>query len=248
MVLRPYFALGLALAVAALCPVVARASGIGRDLPKRFLRAPFSIMSLSVGAPDNGWQLRAKKLKTSPFLKVKTSSRPNVYGHPSLVLMLQRSAKEVAQSGHGAKMLVGDLSSERGGPLAGHVSHQSGRDADIGFYVLDERGRSVLLDHFVTFRGDGTSVEQPKLRFDDYRNWLLVQSWVNDERAGLTHIFVSWPLRSRLLAFAAKTPQFQKYVEQAAILLKQPEDAGAHDDHFHVRVSCPTDQSEICRK
>jgi penicillin-insensitive murein DD-endopeptidase len=226
----------------------ARAEGKRPGLPPRFLRSPFTLMSLSVGAPDHGFQVRAKKLRKTPFLEVKTSSRRNVYGHPSLVLMLQRSAREVAAAGRGAVMLVGDLSSERGGPLWGHASHQSGRDADIGFYVLDERGRSVLLDHFVTFRADGSSAEAPKLRFDDYRNWLLVQSWVRDRRAGLSHIFVSRPLRSRLLAFAAKSPSFRPYVDEAAVLLKQPEDAAPHDDHFHVRVACPESQTEICRR
>src|SRR5262245_24548824 len=83
-------------------------SGLADALPARFYRAPFAMMSLSVGAPDNGWQLRAKKLKPTPFLKIKTNSRQNVYGHPSLVLMLQRSARDVGNAGKGAVMLVGD--------------------------------------------------------------------------------------------------------------------------------------------
>ena len=215
-------------------------------LPFRFTRAPFSLMSLSVGAPAHGFQLRAKKLKPSSFLKIKTGSSRNAYAHPSLVLMLQRSAREVSQAGKGAVMLVGDLSSEGGGPLTGHVSHQSGRDADIGFYVLDKSGKSKLLDHFLTFRSDGSCVQDPELRFDDWRNWLLVQSWVRDRRAGLSHIFVSRPLRQRLLDFAAKNPSFAKYVTPAAVLLKQPEDAAPHDDHFHVRIACPSSQTEIC--
>ena len=52
-------------------------------------------------------------------------------------------------------MLVGDLSSEQGGKLSGHTSHQSGRDADVGFYATDARGRAVELDHFVAFAADG---------------------------------------------------------------------------------------------
>jgi penicillin-insensitive murein endopeptidase len=234
-------------ALAGLClaaPALAERKGA---LPARFYRAPFAMMSLSVGAPDNGWQLRAKKLKPTPFLKIKANSRQNAYGHPSLVLMLQRSSRDVSNAGKGAVMLVGDLSSEGGGPLAGHVSHQSGRDADVGFYVIDQNGKSQLLDRFVAFRGDGTSAGDPGLRFDDWRNWLLLQSWVRDRRAGLSHVFVSRPLRQRLLAFAAKNPSYARYVGEATALLKQPEDAAAHDDHFHVRVACPSSQAEICR-
>ncbi|HVJ17937.1 MAG TPA: penicillin-insensitive murein endopeptidase [Polyangiaceae bacterium] len=238
----------LGLALLGLAAPALGEKGKGGALPARFYRAPFALMSLSVGAPDKGWQVRAKKLKPASSLKIKTNSKPNVYGHPSLVLMLQRSARDVSNAGKGAVMLVGDLSSENGGPLAGHVSHQSGRDADVGFYVVDQNGKSKLLDRFVTFRGDGTSTQEPNLRFDDWRNWLLVQSWVRDRRAGLSHIFVSRPLRQRLLAFAKKNASYAKYVDEASVLLKQPEDSAPHDDHFHVRVSCPSSQSEICRK
>src|SRR5690242_15710310 len=128
----------LALALCALAPN-ARA-GFVRELPARFRVAPFSVMSLSVGYPNDGFQLRAKKLKSSNVLAVKDSSKDNSYGHPALVLMLERSAREVARAAKGSVLTVGDLSRQDGGPLAGHVSHQSGRDADIGFYLRDGSG------------------------------------------------------------------------------------------------------------
>ncbi len=81
-------ALGGALAV--LTP--SASAGTGRDLPERFQGAPFSLMSLTVGYPNAGFQLRAKKLKNSDDLKVKDSSKDNIYAHPALVLMLERSA------------------------------------------------------------------------------------------------------------------------------------------------------------
>ena len=114
--------------------------------------------------------------------------------------------------------------------------------------MVDEDGKPAHLDSFVKFGGDGKATDGSGTRFDDWRNWLLVQSWVRDKRAGLSHIFVSRPLRARLLAYAGAEPRFKKYVSEVAALLKQPEDAEPHDDHFHVRVSCPTDQSEICRE
>jgi hypothetical protein len=81
----------LAGALSALAP--SASAGTGRDLPERFLGAPFSLMSLTVGYPNAGYQLRAKKLKNSEALKVKGSSQNNVYAHPALVLMLERSAR-----------------------------------------------------------------------------------------------------------------------------------------------------------
>src|SRR6266511_2420924 len=81
-----------------------------QKLPERFYRAPYALMSLTVGYPNDGWQLRAKKLRDLPYLKIKGNSRDNCYGHPALVLMLKRSAREVARSAPGAIMVVGDLS------------------------------------------------------------------------------------------------------------------------------------------
>ena len=39
--------------------------------------------------------------------------------------------------------------------MAGHRSHQSGRDADVGFYVLDAHGKRVTPDHFIHFDAAG---------------------------------------------------------------------------------------------
>ena len=233
-------------ALALLFPAPEVRAGPLRELPKKFRKSPYSLMSLSVGAPNAGWQVRAKKLKKSRYLQIKSNSRANVYGHPALVLMLRRSAKELARAAPGSVMLVGDLSSKKGGPLAGHRSHQSGRDADIGFYVLDKNGKRTTLDRFVTFDGNGKATDGSGVTFDDWRNWLLVQSWVRDKRAGLSHIFVSSALRRRLLAYGQSRSAFKKYVGEVAALLKQPEDASPHDDHFHVRISCPKRQDEIC--
>lgn len=217
----------------------------GTELPARFRQYPYSVMSLSIGAPNGGYHVRAKKLLDTPHLVVKNSSVRYRYGHPALVLMLRRSAREISRSGKGITMLVGDLSREEGGALYGHRSHQSGRDADVGFYALDSRGNSVKLTEFVKFDTSGRSSDG-KLQFDDYRNWLLVQAWVTDRRAGLSHIFVSHWLRARLLAYAQKRAAFRTHVAAAAELLKQPEHGEPHDDHFHVRIACPKDQRGLC--
>jgi penicillin-insensitive murein endopeptidase len=71
---------------------------------------------------------------------------------------------------------------------------------------------------------------------------------VRDKRAGLSHIFISRPLRQRLINYAMNQAAFSKYVPEVSALLKQPEDAEPHDDHFHVRVSCPEGQNEICHE
>ena len=232
-----------------LCLLPLDVAGKGkRELPPKYEKPPFSLMSLSIGAPNDGWQLRPIALKPRNYLKVKQGSASRVYGHPALVKMLYRTSRDIARSVPGSVMLVGDLSSKSGGPLSGHHSHQSGRDADLAFYAKDAKGKSVKLDRFVAFGGDGKAKDRSGLVFDDYRNWLLVQSWLKDHRAGISFIFISRPLRKRLLAYAAGHPAFKRHVKEAAALMREPARAEAHDDHFHVRISCPKRQDEICRE
>jgi penicillin-insensitive murein endopeptidase len=245
--LRGCFALALIAVMAALLPEAAAADPT-RELPKRFQGAPWSFASLSIGFPNRGRQLRAKRLKRNRQIAIKVGSETSSYGHPSLVLMLRRTAREIARVAPGSVLLVGDLSREQGGPLAGHRSHQTGRDADVGFYARDARGKSILLDRFVSFDGRGRATDQSGLVFDDWRNWLLVECWVHDARAGLSHVFVAQSLRRRLLEYARGRKDFAPYVDRAAALLKQPEHGEPHADHFHVRIACPKGQKEICRE
>lgn len=216
------------------------------DLPAPYRRSPYALMSLSVGLPNAGWQLRAKQLKKGPSLWIQDKSVPYSYGHPALVLMLNRTAKQMARQNPGSVLLVGDLSREYGGPLAGHRSHQSGRDVDVGFFVTDAKGRPVNSQRLRTFDQQGRARDGSGLRFDDYRNWLLVQLWLKDSRAQLEHVFVASHLRQRLLDFARARPAFSKYVDDASSFLRQPSRGLPHDDHFHVRIACPERQRALC--
>lgn len=226
-------------------PVVAEARSKAIDAELR--KAPLDKMSVSIGAPNAGSQVRAKRLKGSPQLVVLKKSADHAFGHPALVLMLQRSAKQIARSFPGSKLVVGDLSSRDGGPLAGHHSHQSGRDADIVFFARDAKGKQVVPKHFVPYGADGKATDDSGLVFDDERNWNLVQSWAKDHRADLQYIFVSRALKARLLAFAAKNPRSKKIIPEVAPLFLEPENAEPHNDHFHVRIKCPKAQEKVCR-
>ena len=217
-------------------------------LPERYRHSPYSLMSLSVGHPNDGWQVRAKKLRNTRALKVRNKSHGRNYAHPALVLMLRRTAKDIASAAPGSVMLVGDLSFDEGGPISGHYSHQSGRDADIAFYVTDAQGEPVNSQRFVAFDSEGRAKDKSGLRFDDWRNYLLVEAWVKDRRAGISHIFVSRELRSRLLKYGRSQARFREHYREVVGLLKQPENALPHDDHFHVRISCPKRQEGLCKE
>jgi len=198
-------------------------------------------VSLTVGYPNAGFQLRAKKLKNSEDLKVKDSSRDNIYAHPALgAAMLERSAHAVARAEKGSLMMVGDLSSatadrcRRPAPPVATVTITNDRAQqttrrDVGFYLKDAQGRPVVREHFTPFEPNGRSRFERGLYFDDYRNWVLLRSWVTDDRAGLVHIFVSTGLRWRLTRVRQERPAIRavRFASRAA--------AQAAARHEHAR-------------
>ena len=202
-------------------------------------RAPLG--SKSIGSPTDGHLLGGAHLATSPYLRVyPVYSNGDVrWGTDTLVGLIERAARSVRKQFPDAVMSVGHLSKQGGGEIDRHASHESGRDADVGFYVKNAAGKPILADHMVPFLGDGSAPTWPGAHFDDARNWALVAALVSDPHAKITHMFVATPIRERLLAYAAKIGASPAIRTKAAEVLAQPHGALPHDDHFHVRIACP---------
>ena len=165
------------------------------------------------------------------------------WGLEPLVTMIDRAARQVRRQFPDSITSVGHLSRAGGGDVDRQRSHESGRDADIGFFVKSASGRQLLPSHFVQFRGDGSAASWPGALFDDAKNWALVSAMVTDPEAHVTHVFVAAPLRARLLAYAERMGVAQGIRVRAAELLQQPHGSLPHDDHFHVRIGCPAHMS-----
>jgi penicillin-insensitive murein endopeptidase len=73
---------------------------------------------------------------------------------------------------------------------------------------------------------------------------MLVQAMVTDPEAHVTHLFIAAPLRARLLAYAERIGAPANVRMRAAEVLQQPHGALPHDDHFHVRIGCPSNMRE----
>jgi penicillin-insensitive murein DD-endopeptidase len=143
-------------------------------------------------------------------------------------------------------LLIGDLSRRRGGEIAAHSSHESGRDADVGFYFVDPRGTPVEITRFRAVDSQGRAIGERRLTFDVARNWTLIQAWLTDPQVRVQHIFVAAPLRQRLLRHARERGVSLPLLHRAALALKQPRDGLLHDDHYHVRIACPPRQKSVC--
>lgn len=208
-------------------------------------RARKGPLPQSSGAPNRGKLVGAARLRPSRQVEPRPGSHS--WGLPTLVATLKHAADAVASKHKGSVLLVGDLSAAGGGPLSGHKSHQSGRDADVGFFVASSKGRPVRVHHFIAFNGEGKSRTSPAwARFDDARNWTLVEALLEDRPhagAAVHFVFVSNELKARLLAYATKKHVSKDLLARAAAAMLSPEHVDVHDDHFHVRIHCPAGMS-----
>ena len=167
-----------------------------------------------------------------PGFQVVRRYRRRFFGHPALVRYLQEFGGAMAQRGLGV-LLIGDLGQARGGPTSsGHRSHQNGLDVDIWFWLpSDGRGLTVA---------ERETVEAPSmLAVDgsalDERQWSTRQADMLRLAGGfgaVSRIFVNPVIKKALCE------QFP-----GASWLQKLRPWWGHDDHFHVRLRCPTGES-----
>ena len=200
-----------------------------------------AVWGRSVGSPTEGRLVGGSHLDETTYLRIVPSyAYGDVrWGTGALVGAVDRAAHQVRRQFPDAVLSAGQLSRQGGGEVDRHASHESGRDADLGFYVRSQTGKPLLADHFVQFKGDGTAVSWPGAFFDDARNWALVAALVTDGVARVSHLFVATPLRARLLSYAERIGAPMHVRVRASEVMAQPHGALPHDDHFHVRIGCP---------
>ncbi|EYF08619.1 penicillin-insensitive murein endopeptidase [Chondromyces apiculatus] len=212
-------------------------------------KAAPKVKASSVGHPNDGHLEGGVQLDTArKDIRVVPAYAGDSarWGMPELVQAIERAARGVNKRFPGSVLDVGDLSRRTGGDIAGHGSHESGRDVDLGLYAVDAKGRQVHAREFIRFGADLRAVNAPGARLDAGRSWLLVQELLTDPRARVSHIFVSRPVRDALVAEAKRRGVSRALLTRAQLAMMQPTGAEAHDDHLHVRISCPRGDGKRC--
>ncbi|MGB1014961.1 MAG: penicillin-insensitive murein endopeptidase, partial [Nannocystaceae bacterium] len=136
--------------------------------------------------------------------------------------------------------LVGNMSARDGGRLKPHSTHQSGRDVDLG-YIQKWDGKEEL-----NWRKMGSQ------NLDAAQTWVLLQTLV--ATGAVEVVFIDSKLQKLLFDYAREQGVSK---ERLATWLEYPRRPGTadgvlvqhvagHDDHLHVRFSCPPSQSR-CR-
>ena len=227
----------LELGTAALLPSVAVA---GPPALNPEFSALDQTRSFSLGTTSHGRLVHGVALPSDQEgLKIRPVSirRRAIHGTRDLVELLGRVAARVSRAWPGSILYVGDVSAKEGGDIPHHVSHNSGRDVDLAFYMKGPNGVFRDGPTFHHIAPDG-SVRERRLSFDVARNWSLVEGFIRDPKVQVQWIFVVQHLKDAMLAHAEKIGTDATVLRRARRVLLQPRGAAPHDDHFHVRVYC----------
>lgn len=202
-------------------------------------RAPVEVTGQSVGKPWKGTLRRAARLGEGRGYFIRRPER--TFGTRHLVDLVRGAVKAVRKDHPKVHALaIGDLSARSGGKISQHHSHQSGRDVDVGFYF--KRRPAGYPDNFVV----GT-----KANLDLAATWDLLVAFARtaDDRGGVSAIFLDYDLQGVLYEWAKGRGVSAGYLDR---LFQYPEGKGGdglvrhepfHDDHFHIRVKCPSNDA-----
>lgn len=227
-------------------------SAKGPGTPFPYLPSEDRDVSRSIGGVVHGHLVEAAELpRPHPDLGVLQTQheRDLDYATDRLVSVLEEAAAHVREAYPESVVWLGNLGRRRGGDIPYSVSHNSGRDADLAFFAERGDGTEVVPSDLVRFdaEGEGEVGGEPAF-FDVARNWRLVSGLVRAAGDQLQYIFVSRPLRAKLLERARAVDAPARLVERASRVLHQPTGSLPHADHFHVRLYCSeVDVASGCR-
>ncbi len=171
----------------------------------------------------------------SPYYQIYRPQSRRYFGDPSMIAFLDRLSKRAHNIGF-KSMLVGDISSQYGGPLnTGHASHQIGLDVDIEFNhnrLTDKQLRGGGQAHILVDKGARHANSKFTKAYYD-----LIMAAAHDP--DVERIFVS-PAIKITMCDMTKNEDEQPF-------LRKIRPWYGHTEHFHVRLRCPI-HSPLCQK
>ena len=190
----------------------------------------------AIGAYERGCLEGAVALPADgPNWQVMRPSRNRAWGQPALIALLERVAQKLPAAIGWPGLLIGDIGQPRGGPmLTGHASHQVGLDADIWLSPMPGRRLSSAERDEISatdlVAADGNAVDG---------------AWTSQHRR-LIEAFASEPAVARIFVNPAIKRALCLEAETDRAWLTKIRPWWGHNEHFHIRLSCPAGQAE-CR-
>lgn len=197
--------------------------------------------AISVGKPSQGHLVDGVRMPDAGegfFTRDQWRTRGNRYGTEELVDLISGVSRRM-HARIKERIVVADLSKPGGGAARQwHMSHQSGRDVDLLYYVRDKDGNAVEPDKMSEFGPDGKAKDGSGQSVDVPRMWLLIRELLTAPEAPVQWMFLYEPLAKRILEHARAQGEPDALLAKARQALHWPGPVAPHDDHLHVRIYC----------
>lgn len=233
-------AVALLLAALLLAPIGAAEAGSAPAWGR--IAAPSEGLPQVIGSAANGCIAGAATLPPDgPGYEAIRLSRHRNFGHPATIRFVERLGRE-AQAAGLPLFYVGDMGQPRGGPMSwGHRAHENGLDVDIWFNLEPKKLLPVAaretLDLPSMVLSDGKAIDPH--RFGGAQITLL-------------RLAAADPHVDRIFVHPAIKRALCDGYDKAAIgdpsWLHKIRPWWGHDEHFHVRLSCPIDSPRCVRQ
>ncbi|MCB1549160.1 MAG: penicillin-insensitive murein endopeptidase [Hyphomicrobiaceae bacterium] len=199
-------------------------------------KAPAALKARAIGFYSRGCLAGGKALPIDgPAWQAMRLSRNRNWGHPTLVAVVERLAKDAKKHDGWPGLLVGDLAQPRGGPmLTGHASHQIGLDADIWLTPMPDRRLSARERETMS----AVSMLKDKLSVDP-KVWTPAHVRLIKRAASYAEV-------ERVLVHPAIKKALCEAVKGERAWLNKVRPYWGHHYHMHIRIGCPKD-SPTCR-
>ena len=202
------------------------AQAVAHDLP--------SLGPMSLGSPNAGALFNGVQATENEFYKPISPS--GAWATQETLDGLQVALARVHEQFPDTPPLVlGDISAKRGGPSRPHVSHQSGRDVDIGYFYNDGAGWYA--------RGNAKNLDLP-------RTWAFVRALITETDIDL--ILIDHSIQVLLESYAKQHGDDPSWL--AGLFRGVPgklrpliRHAPGHATHIHIRFFNPIAQETARR-
>jgi murein endopeptidase len=191
------------------------------ELRRWALEEPARLGSVVVGRPNRGALLNAVALPDGDGIRVVEPTRS--FGAPAAIRSIRGAVAQVRKLFPDcAPLHVGDISKKRGGYLRPHRSHQSGLDADLGYYYLhDEKWYTVA---------DADTLDRA-------RTWALVKALI--AQGNVEYIFMDRSVQVLLKLHALRSDEDPEWLDELFETSSNEQalirHTWGHRTHLHVR-------------
>ncbi|MFT3773240.1 MAG: penicillin-insensitive murein endopeptidase [Minicystis sp.] len=196
------------------------------ELEAKYKQDPQSLGPISAGRAGAGVLVNGVQMPRSERWVLLDPGR--AYGTRETVDALTRIIERVNERFPNAPALpIGHLSAQKGGHLRPHVSHQSGRDADIGYYYR------TPIQAFVTATAD--NLDMP-------RTWTLVKAAIRETDVEM--ILMDRSIQRLLVDYAATNGEDPAFIDEVFQIRGKNARAPirhikGHHNHLHFRFHNP---------